>query len=402
MRPLTLYRLIVIIAVMKTILIIIYFAFISLGLPDSLLGSAWPALRLDIGADVSMAGVLSMFISGCTIISSLNSARLIHRFRTSRITVISVFLTAFALMGYSFSNHIVWLFVLAVPLGLGGGCIDSGLNNFVALHYEARHMSWLHSFWGVGATLSPFIISIFIQANNWRGGYRFISLLQFALFLVMLVTLPKWKAVESGAQIAAEKEEKFITNREALKLPGAIWALLTFIAYCSVEMTTGLWSATYLTETRGMSAAAAAAYVSLYYGGITGGRLLTGFLTQKMDNDRIIACGVCLSAVGTVLYMLPLPQIFAAVALVLIGLGFAPVFPCSLHQTPIRYGKAASQTMMGMQMGFAYIGSTFAPLLFGFLAGNISPALLPYFLLAGIALLLLSARQAAKVKAKEA
>lgn len=386
---------------MKVILIIIYFAFISLGLPDSLLGSAWPAMRLDIGAELSMAGILSMFISGCTVISSVNSAKLIHRFETSRIVVVSVFLTAFALLGYSFSNNIVWLFVLAIPLGLGGGCIDSGLNNFVALHYEAKHMSWLHCFWGIGATMSPFIISLFIRGNNWRGGYQFIAILQFCLFFVMLFTLPKWKVAESSLKLTAEKEEKLISNREALKLPGAVWALLTFITYCSVEMTTGLWSASYLTGTRGLPAATAAALVSLYYGGITIGRLITGFLTQKYKNDTLIACGIALSAVGVILYMLPLPTVFSAIALLLIGLGFGPVFPCSLHQTPVRFGKQASQTLMGLQMGTAYIGSTFAPLLFGFLADHINISLLPWFLLVIIALMFLAARRAGKVVYKE-
>ena len=387
---------------MTTLLVVIYIAFISLGLPDSLLGSTWPAMRLDINAPLSMAGVLSMFISGCTIISSLNSARLIQRFKTSRITLVSVFLTATALMGYSFVPSLIWLFILAIPLGLGAGAIDSGLNNFVALHYEARHMSWLHCFWGIGATLGPIIISGFLNVNNnWRGGYRTISIIQFCLVIAMLITLPKWKVVENDAADAEKKEQKLITNREALKIKGAKWALITFICYCSVEMTTGLWSSSFLTENRGLSAATAAAFVSLYYGGITIGRAFSGFLTIKFKANTLILAGGILSCIGIVLYMLPLPVFFSAIALLMIGIGFAPIFPNMLQETPARFGKKASQTMMGLQMGFAYIGSTFVPVVFGFLADKIGSFLLPYFLLVVTLLMIAASGRIAAIKYEE-
>ncbi len=384
---------------MTTILVIIYFAFISLGLPDSLLGSTWPAMRLDLNAPISMAGVLSMFISGCTIISSLNSARLIHRFRTSRITLVSVLLTAVALMGYSFSPSIIWLFFLAIPLGLGAGAIDSGLNHFVALHYKAKHMNWLHCFWGIGATTGPVIISYFLKENNnWRGGYRSISMIQFLLVLIMFIALPKWKIVEADTSSSNQKEEKMISNRDALKIRGAKWAVLTFILYCGVEMTTGLWSSTYLTLNRGLSASTAAAFVSLYYVGITAGRGLGGFLTMKFKPNTLIIGGCILSICSMILYVLPLPAICSAIALVMIGFGFAPVFPNMLQETPVRFGKKASQTMIGLQMGCAYLGSTFVPLLFGFLADKIGSFLLPYFLLTVALFLFIAVTSVAKVK----
>lgn len=387
---------------MITLLVIIYLAFISLGLPDSLLGSTWPAMRLTLNAPLSMAGILSMFISGCTIISSLNSARLIQRFKTSRITLVSVFLTAAALMGYSFAPSVIWLFLLAIPLGLGAGAIDSGLNNFVALHYEAKHMSWLHCFWGIGATLGPVIISCFLNNdNNWRGGYRIISIIQFVLVIALVISLPKWKVVENKNSETEKKEDKFITNREAIKIRGAKWALLTFICYCSVETTTGLWSSTFLTQNKGLSTATAAAIVSLYYAGITIGRGMGGFLTLKFKPNTLILSGCVVSSCGMVLYMLPLHTFFSAVALIMIGVGFAPIFPNMLQETPVRFGKKASQTMMGLQMGFAYIGSTITPLVFGFLADKIGSFLLPYFLLAVTLLLIISVSQVIRVKYKE-
>ncbi len=387
---------------MTTLLVIIYLAFISLGLPDSLLGSTWPAMRLDLNAPLSMAGVLSMLISGCTIISSLNSARMIRKFKTSKITLVSVFLTAAGLMGYSFAPSVIWLFILAIPLGLGAGAIDSGLNNFVALHYEARHMSWLHCFWGIGATVGPVIISYFLNDNNnWRSGYRTISIIQFVLVIVMLVSQPMWKIAEGETVAVRVKEEKLITNREALKLRGAKWAVLTFFCYCSVEMTTGLWSSTFLIENRGLSAATAAAFVSLYYGGITVGRAFSGFLTMKFNGNTLILGGGMISCLGVILYILPLPVVFSAIALVIIGIGFAPIFPNMLQETPVRFGKKASSTMMGLQMGCAYIGSTFVPGIFGFLADKIGSFILPGFLLVITLLLIASSGRVALVKYQE-
>lgn len=386
---------------MTTLLVIIYLAFISLGLPDSLLGSTWPAMRLDLNAPLSMAGIISLFISGCTIISSLNSTRMIRRFKTSKVTLVSVFLTASALIGFSFAPSVIWLFIIAIPLGLGAGAIDSGLNNFVALHYEARHMSWLHCFWGIGATSGPIIISSVLKvSNNWRDGYRIISLIQFVLFVALLITLPKWKIVETDVE-TEEQEEKVLSNLEALKLPGAKWAILSFVCYCSVEMTTGLWSSSYLVDHKGLSTAAAAGFVSLFYGGITGGRALSGFLTMKFKTNTLILSGCIVSIIGIILFMLPLHAVFSAIALVLIGVGLAPIFPGMLHQTPVHFGKAASQTMMGLQMGVAYVGSTFVPLIFGLIAGRVSTVLLPYFLIVFSVTMLICCKRVSYIKVEE-
>lgn len=386
---------------MITLLVVIYFAFISLGLPDSLLGSTWPAMQPDMNAPISMAGTLSMFISGCTIISSLNSARIIQCFKTSRIVSVSVFLTATALMGYSLAPSVIWLFILAIPLGLGAGAIDSGLNNFVALHYEARHMSWLHCFWGIGATVGPVIISVFLKANNnWRGGYRAIAIIQFCLLLVILLSLPKWNTIEKQEGNTEKKEEKGLTNWEAMKLRGAKWALLTFVCYCSVEVTTGLWSSTFLTQNRGLSAATAATFVSMYYGGITLGRALSGFLTMKYKSNTLILGGCLFSSAGMILYLLPLPTVFCAIALIMIGVGFGPIFPNMLQETPVRFGKKASSAMMGLQMGFAYIGSTFAPFAFGFIMDKVGSFCLPVFLIVVNVITLASSTMAAKAQAE--
>lgn len=327
---------------------------------------------------------------------------MIRKFKTSKITLVSVFLTAAGLMGYSFAPSVIWLFILAIPLGLGAGAIDSGLNNFVALHYEARHMSWLHCFWGIGATVGPVIISYFLNDNNnWRSGYRTISIIQFVLVIVMLVSQPMWKIAEGETVAVRVKEEKLITNREALKLRGAKWAVLTFFCYCSVEMTTGLWSSTFLIENRGLSAATAAAFVSLYYGGITVGRAFSGFLTMKFNGNTLILGGGMISCLGVILYILPLPVVFSAIALVIIGIGFAPIFPNMLQETPVRFGKKASSTMMGLQMGCAYIGSTFVPGIFGFLADKIGSFILPGFLLVITLLLIASSGRVALVKYQE-
>jgi len=387
---------------MITLLVIIYLAFISLGLPDALLGSSWPAMRVELGAPLSMAGILAMFISGCTIISSLGSSYMINRFKTSRVTIFSVALTAIALLGYSFAPSTLWLFFLALPLGLGAGAIDSGLNNFVALHYKAKHMSWLHCFWGIGATAGPFLMSIFLNNNNnWRGAYRSISFIQIALFIAMLFTLPLWKVIENNTNTLSKQCDKSYSNRDALKAHGAKWSLLVFICYCSVEITTGLWSSSYLSEYKNVSAATAAGIVSLYYASITVGRALTGFLTMKFKNDTLILSGTLLSIFGIIIYMLPLPVFYSAFALILIGLGFAPIFPCMLHQTPERFGKTASQTMMGLQMGSAYVGSTFMPLIFGFLAGNFNTALLPYYLFIISIFMLIATKKISMVKFNE-
>lgn len=363
------------------LLIIIYLAFISLGLPDSLLGSAWPVMQTDLSVTLPSAGVIFMIISCGTIISSLFSGRLIKKFGTGKLTFISATMTAAALLGFSVSHSFIWLCIMAIPLGLGGGSVDAALNNFVALHYKAKHMSWLHCFWGIGATLGPVIMSLFIAKNNdWEKGYFTIATIQFCVVFIIFVTLPLWKGIEKGYDKTYE-EEKNTENKSALKIPGVKLALVSFVFYCATESTAGLWGSSYLVNYKGLSAGQAARWISLFYAGITLGRLLSGFLTIKFNNRILIRLGQCICIIGAICLLLPLPTYFSMIGLMLVGLGCAPIYPCMLHETPKRFGKTASQSIMGLQMGFAYMGSMFMPPILGLLAAKTSIAIFPYFLL---------------------
>ena len=362
-------------------LIIIYLAFISLGLPDSLLGSAWPVMQKDLLVSLPSAGVIFMIISCGTIISSLFSGRLIKHFGTGKVTFVSVTMTAVALFGFSVSSSFIWLCLMAIPLGLGGGSVDAALNNFVALHYKAKHMSWLHCFWGIGATLGPIIMSLYIYNNNdWRKGYATIGLIQICLVVLLFITLPLWSKIEKKQEVESE-EEKNTGNTSALRIPGVKLALISFVFYCATESTAGLWGSSYLVNYKGLSAGQAARWISLFYAGITLGRLLTGFLTMKLSNRILIRLGQVICMIGTIILLLPLPIYFTMLGLIFIGFGCAPIFPCMLHETPSRFGKAASQSIMGLQMAFAYMGSMFMPPILGFITSKTSIAIFPYFLL---------------------
>ena len=363
-------------------LLIIYLAFISLGLPDSILGAAWPIMRTDLNAPLSAAGLVSMIVSASTIVSSLNSNRLLRRFGTGMVSFLSTLLTAAALLGFSFSGSILFLLVLAVPLGLGAGAIDAGLNNYVALHYQARHMNWLHCFWGIGATLGPAIMSAFLHSENWRGGYRTIAGLQFLLVLILLAALPAWRKHEQSEQASQGEEStaRDISIRQLLSLRGAKPAMAAFFFYCASEITLGLWGSSFLVEVRGIPAAQAALWVSVYYGGITVGRGIAGFVSMKLTNRQLIRAGQLISLAGAVLLLLPLPKPVSCAALLLIGIGYAPIYPAMLHETPVRFGRANSQQLMGLQMALAYTGSTLAPSLIGAAAGLTSIVILPFFL----------------------
>lgn len=363
-------------------LLIIYLAFISLGLPDSILGAAWPIMRTDLNAPLSAAGLVSMIVSASTIVSSLNSSRLLRRFGTGMVSFLSTLLTAAALFGFSFSGSILFLLVLAVPLGLGAGAIDAGLNNYVALHYQARHMNWLHCFWGIGATLGPAIMSAFLHSENWRGGYRTIAGLQFLLVLILLAALPAWRKHEQSEQASQGEEStaRDISIRQLLSLRGAKPAMAAFFFYCASEITLGLWGSSFLVEVRGIPAAQAALWVSVYYGGITVGRGIAGFVSMKLTNRQLIRAGQLISLAGAVLLLLPLPKPVSCAALLLIGMGYAPIYPAMLHETPARFGRANSQQLMGLQMALAYTGSTLAPSLIGAAAGLTSIVILPFFL----------------------
>lgn len=363
-------------------LIIIYLTFISLGLPDSLLGSAWPIMQIHLNVPLSGAGLISMIITGGTIISSLLSNRLIKNFGTGKVTFVSVTMTALALLGFSIAPSYIWLCILAIPLGLGAGAVDSGLNNFVALHYKASHMSWLHCFWGVGATTGPLIMSVFISKNNsWWNGYLTIAIIQFSIAFLILLTLPMWKKSENPQDFKNYDVEENKDNFNPLKLPGVKFVLISFFCYCATEITTGLWGSSYLVNYKGLSPEAAAGWISLFYGGITVGRLISGFATTKLNNKSLIRIGQIICAIGAIILALPLPTFFSMVGLILIGLGCAPIYPSMLHDTPNRFGESASQSIMGFQMACAYIGSTIAPPILGLLASKLSIAIFPFFLL---------------------
>lgn len=363
-------------------LIVIYITFISLGLPDSLLGSAWPIIQVDLAVPLSGAGLISMIITGGTIVSSLLSNKLINIFGTGKVTCISVAMTALALLGFSAAPSYIWLCLLAIPLGLGAGAIDSALNNFVALHYKASHMSWLHCFWGVGATVGPIIMSIFLtNGSSWKSGYKSIAIIQFSIVALLIITLPMWRKVEKSNNHKTSYSEETQEKINPLKLPGSKFVLLAFFCYCSTEMTTGLWASSYLVNYKGISPDIAARWVSLFYAGITLGRLISGFATAKFENYMLIRIGQIICILGASIFILPLPSTFSMIGLILIGLGCAPIYPSMLHDTPNRFGEAASQSIMGFQMACAYIGSTLAPPLLGILASRFNIIIFPFFLL---------------------
>lgn len=383
---------------MTILLVLIYLAFIGLGLPDSLLGAAWPQLRIDIGAPLSGAGMVSMIVTAGTIVSSLASARVIRHFGTGKVTAISTALTAAALLGYAFAPAYWWLCIMAIPLGLGAGAVDAALNNFVALHYKAHHMSWLHCFWGLGATAGPILLSVFLaRPQGWRTGIRSIGLLQLALVAVLTFSLPLWRKVTEKKEIGSAATSEPISNREALRLRGLPAALLTFFCYCGAELSCGLWASSFLVASRGVAPAQAAGWVSLYYAGITAGRFFSGFAMHRLTCPAMIRLGGLTSLAGCVMLVLPLPTVFSAVALVLIGLGCAPVYPCMIHETPARFGEANSQTAMGLQMATAYCGSTLMPPLLGLLAQLVSVAVFPWFLMVLFGLMLVASEVAARL-----
>ena len=363
------------------LLILIYISFISLGLPDSLLGTAWPVMRNELGLNVSYAGILSMVISGGTIISSLFSERFIRKFGTGKVTLISVFMTAMALLGFSLFPNFLWLILCAIPLGLGAGSVDAALNNFVALHYRAKHMSWLHCFWGIGATTGPVIMSYYLNINHsWRSGYRTVGWIQIALVSVLLFSLPLWKKRETLVTEEKAEEKESFTFQHLIKLKGAKPTLFGFFCYCAIEATAGLWGSSFLVIEKGLSPDLAASWISLYYFGITFGRFLSGFLTLKMTNRKMIRLGQGLILLGVLLLIVPGNQVLLCIGFFTIGLGCAPIYPCMLHNTPKNFGEHLSQAIMGIQMACAYVGSTLMPPLFGLLGQNISMGLLPYYL----------------------
>ena len=369
------------------LLVLIYIAFIGLGLPDSLLGSGWPVMHAAFGVPVSSMGAVTMIISGATIVSSLLSDRLTHRFGTGGVTVASVFLTVLGLFGFSVSSRFWMLLVFAVPYGLGAGAIDAALNNYVALHYKARHMSWLHCFWGVGTIVSPFVMSYALTHLTWQSGYRIVAVLQLGIAVLLILTLPVWKKQPHAAE---ETEPQRVGVRGALKIPGVPYLLLGFLAYCAAESTAMQWASTYFAAVRGLSAERSAGLAALFYIGITAGRFLSGFVTDRLGDRNMIRLGAGILLCGAAVLAVPETSPNAAVAAFLvIGFGCAPVYPCIIHSTPGNFGAENSGAIIGIQMAGAYVGSTFAPPLFGLLGNAVGFSILPVYLL-GFAVLMIS------------
>lgn len=369
------------------LLAVIYLAFISLGLPDALLGAAWPTMSHDIGAQISWAGGISMVISAGTIISALLSNKLTCKFGPGKVTLISVALTALALLGFSFAPNYLVLIFLAIPYGIGAGGVDAALNNYVAVHYESWHMSWLHCMWGIGASAGPYVMGFALShGQRWTAGYQYIAVMQIALTLVLLMSLPLWKNNKKNElnKIAESKTKSFekVSYAGILRIPGAKNILIMFFCYCALEQTVGLWASSYMVLHGGVSRIVAAGWASLFYVGITVGRFVSGFLTMRFNDATMIRIGQCVMLVGILVLLLPLPNhIELVTGFIIIGLGCAPVYPCIIHSTPHYFGADKSQAIVGMQMASAYIGSMVIPAIFGIVAQNVSMMLLPAYLL---------------------
>ena len=361
------------------LLAVIYLAFISLGLPDSLLGSAWPVMRMDLDVPISYAGIISMIMCAGTIASSLSADRVIRKFGTGVVTAFSVALTMVALFGFSASNSFIKLCLWAVPYGLGAGAVDAALNNYVALHYSSRHMSWLHAFWGVGVTISPNIMGVCLSNNlGWSSGYRMVGILQAVLVAILIFSLPLWKKKSDSSD---EVKPKVLSIAQALKIKGVPYILVAFFGFCALEATAGLWASSYLVGYRGVHPETAAMFTALFYIGETIGRFLNGFVADKYGDRKMIRVGIIGMIIGIVMVILPIKtDIVSLAGLVVIGLGAAPVYPCIIHSTPTNFGEENSQSLVGIQMASAYVGSTFMPPLFGLIAQFINIALYPVYL----------------------
>ena len=376
----------------QLLLAIIYLSFISLGLPDALLGSAWPTMYQQFDVPVSYAGIISMIIAIGTIISSLQSDRMTRRFGTAKITAISVATTAIALLGFSISNSFWMLILWAIPYGLGAGGVDASINNYVALHYSSKHMSWLHCMWGVGASVGPYVMAFAMTGgHSWNMGYRYIGFIQIVLTIILFISLPLWK--KNPSQVTLDNSETIDTNGKALSLkeiftiPGAKEILITFFCYCALEQTAGLWASSYLALYHSLSEEVAASFASLFFLGITLGRGISGFITMKLNDTAMIRLGQGIIFLGIIAIFMPFGDTLALIGLILVGLGCAPIYPCIIHSTPANFGAERSQALIGVQMAFAYIGTCIMPPIFGLIANHINIALFPVYLFAILALM---------------
>lgn len=370
------------------LLAIIYIAFISLGLPDSLLGAAWPVMHEDLGAPLSYAGIISMIIAFGTVVSSLQSDRLTLWLGTGKVTAISVAMTATALFGFSASSEFWMLCLWAIPYGLGAGGVDAALNNYVALHCRSWHMSWLHCMWGVGAATGPYIMGMALEmGKGWPAGYHIIAVMQVVLTIILFASLPLWKERKDEVQADSGHKRKPLSLREIFWIPGAREILVAFFCYSAVEQTCGLWASSFLNLSKGISAEQAASFGAMFFIGITVGRAINGFFAMRMHDESMIRMGQVLILLGIVTVMLPAGDAVALAGLILIGLGCAPIYPCIIHSTPTHFGKDKSQAIIGVQMAAAYIGTMLMPPLFGILANHLSISLLPIYLLVLLAIM---------------
>ncbi|MBO6307711.1 MAG: MFS transporter [Oribacterium sp.] len=363
------------------LLAVIYLIFISLGLPDSLLGSGWPKMQVAFNVPSSYAGYVSMTISFMTIISALLSPRLIKRFHTKWIVIVSIFMTILGLLGFSLSKEYWMLFLIAVPYGLGAGAIDASVNHYVANHYSSSAMNFLHCFYGVGAVISPYIMALALRKARWNEGYRWTAFVQAGILLVCILSLPLWKKNEEGSDEEEIKNSAGI--RETLKVPGVILTLIAFYAYCSGEATCFLWTPSYFAGTKaGLSDELIASFGSLIFGGLMLGRLISGFISNKLGDRLLIRLGIAVELLGIIMVFIPgTHYMVAAVGFVIIGTGMGPVYPAIQHMTPVNFGKRYSAAAIGLQMASAYVGSTFMPMVFGILQEHIGIAIMPVYLL---------------------
>ena len=364
------------------LLIIIYLAFIGLGIPDSLFGTAWPAIYSEMNLPISFGSIITVICSLCTTFSSLFSVRLIRRFGTNRVTAFCTALTAVALFGISNAENLWMLCLLSIPLGLGGGAIDNALNAYVSLHYSATQMSFLHSCYGVGVTISPYILSLVISRDvGWRGGYRIAFFIQLTISLIVFLTLPVWHKAHGKVQTNEERKPKVLTFKELVKLPGikAVWCI--FLCSCAIEFICGSWGSTFLVEYKGLPIDKAAGMVVFYYAGITLGRFISGLLATKWSCFKIVKVGEYIVAAAILILLLPLPTAFSALGLFLVGFGNGPLYPNFSYLTPSNFGEENAEAVMGTEQVFAYIGATGVPAVCGILAQVFGLWLFPFFLL---------------------
>ena len=367
---------------MTALLIIIFITFIGVGVPDSVLGTAWPSIYREFNLPVSLAGYISATVSACTIISSLISSKAINKLGTGGVSAVSTLMTVAALLGYAFSDNAVFFFLLAIPLGLGAGSIDTALNNFVALHYSASKMNFLHCFYGIGVAASPYVMSLALGADdNWRKGYVIVGLIQFAIALIAVLSLPLWKKAEKKDENGNDAPRKTLTLSQLLKMPAVRMSCFAFFGYCALELCAGSWSSTYFVNIKGLTTDKAAQIAMLFYIGLASGRFLSGIVAQKAGRWKIIGISTLILFAALVLFVLPLPVFVSAVALFFIGLGCGPVFPNLTHLTPQNFGKDISQSVIGVQQASSYTGIMLMPWLFGVLAQAVSATIFPYYLL---------------------